>query len=36
MNNIVFVDGHAKGVKLDNLWKLTWHRNWKTPEKRPD
>ena len=36
VNNIGFVDGHVEAVKLDNLWKLTWHREWKTPGKRPD
>ena len=22
---IVFFDGHAEAVKLDNLWQLYWH-----------
>lgn len=32
---VAFMDGHAETVKLENLWKLTWHKNWKTPDKRP-
>jgi len=27
--NIGFADGHAQLVKLQNLWSLYWHRNWK-------
>ena len=23
-----FMDGHAENVKLQNLWRLQWHRNW--------
>lgn len=26
--NVSFVDVHAERVKLPDLWKLTWHRNW--------
>jgi prepilin-type N-terminal cleavage/methylation domain-containing protein len=26
---IGFCDGHAELVKLDALWNLTWHKNWK-------
>jgi prepilin-type N-terminal cleavage/methylation domain-containing protein len=33
--NIVAADNHAETVKLENLWRLEWHRNWKTPDKRP-
>jgi prepilin-type processing-associated H-X9-DG protein len=33
--NLSFADGHVEQVKLDNLWKLTWHRNYKAPLKRP-
>lgn len=32
---VSFMDGHADTVKLENLWKLTWHKNWKEPAKRP-
>jgi type II secretory pathway pseudopilin PulG len=28
-------DGHVELVKLEDLWKLTWHRNWQTPAQRP-
>ena len=27
--NTVFVDGHAEGVKLEDLWKLKWHLQFK-------
>lgn len=30
-----FADGHSSRVKLENLWTLHWHANWKTPAKRP-
>jgi prepilin-type N-terminal cleavage/methylation domain-containing protein/prepilin-type processing-associated H-X9-DG protein len=33
--NVTFVDSHVENVKLENLWKLTWHRNWQTPARRP-
>jgi prepilin-type N-terminal cleavage/methylation domain-containing protein/prepilin-type processing-associated H-X9-DG protein len=33
--NLGFADGHAALVRLEDLWTLTWHRNWKTPAKRP-
>jgi len=26
--NVGFFDGHAEGVKLDNLWFLQWHRDY--------
>ena len=29
--NIGFADGHAQMVKLQNLWSLYWHYNWKPP-----
>ena len=29
--NMVFLDGHAQGVALEDLWKLKWHNGWKTP-----
>jgi prepilin-type N-terminal cleavage/methylation domain-containing protein len=28
-------DGHVALVKLQDLWSLTWHRNWQTPSARP-
>jgi prepilin-type processing-associated H-X9-DG protein len=33
--NISFYDGHASRVPLERLWQLEWHRDWKTPAKRP-
>jgi len=33
--NASFVDGHAAPVRLEQLWALTWHINWKTPAVRP-
>jgi prepilin-type N-terminal cleavage/methylation domain-containing protein/prepilin-type processing-associated H-X9-DG protein len=35
LNNIAFVDGHAASVRLEKLWELTWHRQWKSPSPRP-
>jgi prepilin-type N-terminal cleavage/methylation domain-containing protein/prepilin-type processing-associated H-X9-DG protein len=33
--NIGFYDGHVEPVKLERLWQLNWHKNWRTPAKRP-
>lgn len=33
--NMSFFDGHVEMVKLERLWQLKWHRNYKVPEKRP-
>jgi len=33
--NIGMVDGHVELVKLENLWQLYWHRDWKPPASRP-
>jgi prepilin-type N-terminal cleavage/methylation domain-containing protein/prepilin-type processing-associated H-X9-DG protein len=33
--NIGFADGHVELVKLENLWQLSWHRNWQPPAQRP-
>jgi prepilin-type N-terminal cleavage/methylation domain-containing protein/prepilin-type processing-associated H-X9-DG protein len=33
--NIFFYDGHVELVKLDDLWKLYWHKNYVPPVKRP-
>lgn len=33
--NMAFHDGHAETVKLDRLWQLYWHRDYKPPAKRP-
>ena len=35
LNVIGFADGHAEAVKLELLWTLNWHLNWKTPSPRP-
>jgi prepilin-type N-terminal cleavage/methylation domain-containing protein len=32
---IVFADGHGESVKLEMLWSLLWHRDYKVPDKRP-
>ena len=33
--NISFGDNHVETVKLERLWELNWHKEWKTPAKRP-
>jgi len=33
--NMVFVDGHAQPVALENLWSLYWHLNYIPPASRP-
>jgi prepilin-type N-terminal cleavage/methylation domain-containing protein/prepilin-type processing-associated H-X9-DG protein len=33
--NMSFWDGHVEQVKLERLWRLTWHRNYQPPAKRP-
>ena len=33
--NMIFYDGHAETVKLENLWSLQWHLNWVNPASRP-
>lgn len=32
--NMAFDDNHMDLVRLENLWNLTWHRNWKAPALR--
>ena len=27
--SMAFVDGHTEGVKLTDLWNVTWHKGWK-------
>ena len=34
-NQISFMDGHAEAVPLEKLWHLNWHKEWKTPTRRP-
>jgi prepilin-type processing-associated H-X9-DG protein len=33
--NIAFADNHVETVKLEKLWNLEWHNQWKAPAKRP-
>ena len=33
--NVVFAEGHVETVKLNSLWSLAWHRNYKEPATRP-
>jgi prepilin-type N-terminal cleavage/methylation domain-containing protein/prepilin-type processing-associated H-X9-DG protein len=33
--NIAMADGHAEPVRLENLWTLSWHREWVIPARRP-
>ena len=32
--NVAFFDGHGETVKLDNLWQLYWHADYKPPVSR--
>jgi prepilin-type N-terminal cleavage/methylation domain-containing protein len=34
-NQIVFADGHALVVPLEQLWSLKWHADWIEPTNRP-
>ncbi|HEY5911322.1 MAG TPA: prepilin-type N-terminal cleavage/methylation domain-containing protein [Verrucomicrobiae bacterium] len=33
--NVSFYDGHVGLVRLEDLWQLEWHRDYKPPPKRP-
>jgi prepilin-type N-terminal cleavage/methylation domain-containing protein/prepilin-type processing-associated H-X9-DG protein len=33
--NVSFFDGHCEPIKLDQLWGLYWHVDYKSPPKRP-
>ncbi len=33
--NIVFYDGHAERVRLEELWSLYWHKDYVPPASRP-
>jgi len=34
-NNVAFMDGSVDSVKLADLWKLKWHKQWKAPRQLP-
>jgi hypothetical protein len=34
-SSVSFADAHVENTKLDNLWKISWHKNWVSPAKRP-
>jgi prepilin-type N-terminal cleavage/methylation domain-containing protein/prepilin-type processing-associated H-X9-DG protein len=33
--NVSFYDGHVEQVRLERLWQLEWHRDYRPPAKRP-
>ena len=33
--NVGFADNHTETVRLEKLWKLSWHKKWVEPAKRP-
>ena len=33
--NVSFLDGHAENLKLQQLWTLDWHADWRTPTPLP-
>jgi prepilin-type N-terminal cleavage/methylation domain-containing protein/prepilin-type processing-associated H-X9-DG protein len=33
--HMVFADGHVEGVKLEDLWRIYWHRDYVPPSPRP-
>lgn len=33
--NLSMADNHVELVKLERLWSFDWHKDWKTPAKRP-
>jgi prepilin-type processing-associated H-X9-DG protein len=33
--NVSFFDGHSELVPLEQLWQLSWHRDYVPPAKRP-
>jgi prepilin-type N-terminal cleavage/methylation domain-containing protein/prepilin-type processing-associated H-X9-DG protein len=33
--NVAFQDGHAAFVRLEQLWQLSWHRDYQPPSRRP-
>ena len=34
-NNVAFMDGSVENVKLPDLWKLKWHREWQASGRLP-
>ena len=34
-NNVAYMDGSVGNVKLQDLWKLKWHREWQAPDRLP-
>ena len=35
-NNVAFMDGSVQSVKLPDMWKLKWHRQWQPPSRLPE
>ena len=33
--NASFADNHVETVRLEDLWRLKWHKNWEPPKTRP-
>jgi prepilin-type processing-associated H-X9-DG protein len=33
--NVIFLDGHATTVNLQDLWTLDWHKDWQAPNPLP-
>jgi prepilin-type N-terminal cleavage/methylation domain-containing protein/prepilin-type processing-associated H-X9-DG protein len=33
--NVTFADGHASPIQNEQLWTLTWHKNWSNAVARP-
>ncbi len=33
--NVSFIDGHAALIPLEQLWQLSWHKNYRAPARRP-
>jgi len=33
--NVSFADNHVESVRLENLWKIYWHKSWQPPATRP-
>ena len=35
-NNVAYMDGSVDAVKLAELWKLKWHKQWQAPNRLPN